>query len=502
MKYRGMKKVAAFFMAIALAAGNCPAWMAETTGIAVEVNAADYGEYVDSGEEGDYLYTVYTGGVVIDGYEGNATELVVPSRIGGRQVTEVDLSYTVDAGRITKVTVSEGIKVIGSSCFYEYSGLSSVNLPSTLTEIGYNAFYGCSSLSNIKIPDSVTSIGEVAFEGCSNLDTINIPAGMTELINYQFSESSLKSIVIPGTITRIGACAFHGCKELKSVTISEGVSEIGDSAFRWSGITSLTIPGSVKRIGKNAFESCSSLTSLTLKNGVGRLEDSAFWGCDGLTSITIPGSVGNIGADAFSYCKGLTNVVIQEGVTTIGDYAFSGCHNIKSITIPNSVTSIGTNAFGYDQISFLCSKDSYAYQYLLREGLIPSQQGSGGTTVTEPFPAGNTRTVSGGIYVSLGNGKAAFKAPSNKKKASVKVLDSLKVSGKTYKVTQIKANAFSGCSKLKKITVKATSLTSVGKKALKGIHKKAVVKVPKAKYQSYKKLFKGKGQAKTVKIKK
>ena len=38
--------------------------------------------------------------------------------------------------------------------------------------------------------------------------------------------------------------------------------------------------------------------------------------------------------------------------------------------------------------------------------------------------------------------------------------------------------------------------------AHKGINKKAVIKVPSKKYKAYKKVFKGKGQAKTVTIKK
>lgn len=74
------------------------------------------------------------------------------------------------------------------------------------------------------------------------------------------------------------------------------------------------------------------------------------------------------------------------------------------------------------------------------------------------------------------------------------------VAGKSYKVTQIKAKAFAGCKKLKKITIYAKSLKKVGKAAFKGIHKKAKIKVPKAKLKAYKKLFKGKGLAKSVKI--
>ncbi|MDD6069579.1 MAG: leucine-rich repeat protein [Clostridiales bacterium] len=69
-------------------------------------------------------------------------------------------------------------------------------------------------------------------------------------------------------------------------------------------------------------------------------------------------------------------------------------------------------------------------------------------------------------------------------------------------VKSIGKEAFSGCSSLKNITNKSKSLKSVGKNALKGIHKKAVIKVPSSKYSAYKKLLKGKGQKNSVKIKK
>lgn len=68
-------------------------------------------------------------------------------------------------------------------------------------------------------------------------------------------------------------------------------------------------------------------------------------------------------------------------------------------------------------------------------------------------------------------------------------------------VTNIGKNAFSGCSKLKTINIKTKKLKKVGANAFKGINKKATISVPKAKKKAYTKLLKGKGQAKTVKIK-
>ena len=68
-------------------------------------------------------------------------------------------------------------------------------------------------------------------------------------------------------------------------------------------------------------------------------------------------------------------------------------------------------------------------------------------------------------------------------------------------VTSIGKNAFKNFKNLKKITVKSTKLKKVGKGALTGINRKCVIKVPKKKLKSYKSLFKGKGQKKSVKIK-
>lgn len=143
-----------------------------------------------------------------------------------------------------------------------------------------------------------------------------------------------------------------------------------------------------------------------------------------------------------------------------------------------------------------------------------------------PVKKGSRITAGENEYkiTSIGSRTVSF-CKAEKDAVSVTVSDTIKIQGKTYKVTavaenafkgckklksvtvgknvtSIGKNAFSGCSGLKKITVKTVRLKSVGKNALKGIHKKAVIKVPKSTCIKYKKLFKGKGQKKTVKIKK
>ncbi len=101
-----------------------------------------------------------------------------------------------------------------------------------------------------------------------------------------------------------------------------------------------------------------------------------------------------------------------------------------------------------------------------------------------------------------GKGSVSIAGVKKKTLKSVKIAGTVSYKGVKYKITSIDAKAFAKCKKLKKITITGKYLTKVGKNALKGIHKKCVIRVPKSKLKKYKKIFKRKGQAKTVKIRK
>ncbi len=140
--------------------------------------------------------------------------------------------------------------------------------------------------------------------------------------------------------------------------------------------------------------------------------------------------------------------------------------------------------------------------------------------LNETFQSGNAyyKVKKDGI-----TGEVQFTGMVNTNKTSVTIPSTVSCHGFSYKVTTVKSDAFKnnkklksvtlgnnitslgsnvfyGCSNLKKITVKGTKLKKVGSGSLKGINKKAVIKVPKSKLTAYKKIFKGKGQAKSVKI--
>lgn len=144
--------------------------------------------------------------------------------------------------------------------------------------------------------------------------------------------------------------------------------------------------------------------------------------------------------------------------------------------------------------------------------------------------ANQAATVNGIIYkvTKIENAKNAQVTITSldKKKSSIVIPDYITINGVKCKVITIKKkalykgtklkkltigkniqtiedNAFNGCKNLKSITIKSTVLKKVGKNAIKGIHKKAVIKVPKKQYKKYKKLFgKKSGFKKPMKLKK
>ena len=103
--------------------------------------------------------------------------------------------------------------------------------------------------------------------------------------------------------------------------------------------------------------------------------------------------------------------------------------------------------------------------------------------------------------------------PTNSKKDTITVPSTIKVSGKTFKVSSIGSKAFRkntyvkkavlgkyitnigqesfyGCNQLKTIEINSTNLKNVGKNAVAKIYKKATIKAPSSKLKTYKNLFK------------
>ena len=173
---------------------------------------------------------------------------------------------------LTSITIPDSVTSIGYSAFEGCGSLESITIPFVGTHFGYifgagsysdNAGYVPASLKEVIITGG-TSIGSSAFYNCSGLTSITIPDSVTSIGNYAFSGcSGLTSVTIGNSVTSIGYEAFKDCSGLASVIIPDSVMSIGGFAFsRCSKLTSVTIGNSVTSIGVYAFYYCTGLTSI------------------------------------------------------------------------------------------------------------------------------------------------------------------------------------------------------------------------------------------------
>lgn len=77
--------------------------------------------------------------------------------------------------------------------------------------------WGCKN-SNIPSNGCVKKIEESAFEGCTGLTEINIPSTVTLVGKRAFANcTSLVEVIIPASVTHIGAGVFAGCENMKKI---------------------------------------------------------------------------------------------------------------------------------------------------------------------------------------------------------------------------------------------------------------------------------------------
>ena len=299
-----------------------------------------------TGTAGSYQVSIANSG----SYVG---ELVFPSSVNGDPVTTIaeNSSLTQEQkNQVTSVYIPDSVETIGVLAFSDFTNLQTVTFEQNetagvsvqggtgLKSIEDAAFSGCTGLTSIELPSSLTSIGFSAFNGCTGLTSIELP-------------SSLKSIV---------DTTFDGCTGLTSITVASG-----NTTYHSAGNCL------IETASKILIKGCK--TSVIPTDGsVICIDIGAFNGCTGLRSIVIPEGVISIGFSAFSGCTGLTSITIPDSVTVIADGAFSGCRGLTSVTFENKTGwSAGSTAITEAQLSDPTTaatllKDTYAYDFWSR----------------------------------------------------------------------------------------------------------------------------------------
>lgn len=269
--------------------------------------------------------------------------------------------------------VPGSVTVIQSNIFNGRTGLTELTIPASVTTISERAFENCTGLK--KVTFSALEVSEedddpaqeqdlvieaYAFSGCSSLSEIELPARLVSIGNYAFrSCTSLTTLELPRGLTSLGTGVFDSCKSFEEITVADGneyfSAEDGvlyeltggvATTLKWCPIynknTSITVPNTVTKIDGSAFANNETVEEITFTDGVSSsfaIDSGVFDSCKALKKITLPSGMTSIAKSAFYQCYSIEEMVIPDTVTTINQSAFQNCTSLETVTFAGNRTS-------------------------------------------------------------------------------------------------------------------------------------------------------------------
>ena len=436
--------------------------------------------------------------------------------------------------------------------FENCTGLKKVTFPKTAFPNGAwnSAFKGCKNLETVDL-GGATEIPYCGFMSCTSLKEITIPNTVKTIGEGAFVDTSLKNVVIPEGVQKIGGQAFEECTKLESLSFPSTATDIDFESVlchRSCNLKSISVaknnPVYDSRNNCNAVIRKSDnmlvlgcIGTMEIPEGVKGIMDHAFCGAYP-SSIVIPNSVTYFSSLPFDtiYCRS------DSYVYTFKDLPYNNYSSINFIlldsnTKPNNNQNNNNNNDNSNKNNNNKNNNTTTNS---NKNNNPNNNSQSNTV-----KKGTTIRVKDNKYKVTGKNTVTFTGLKNSKVKKVTVPNTVKYKGKTYKVTAVAGKALKGknvtrvkigdnvktigtsamenCKKLtsvtlgknvnkigkyafksdkklKTVTIKSKKLKSVGKNAFKGIHSNAKMKVPSNKKSAYKKLMKGAGLGKKVKI--
>ncbi len=182
------------------------------------------GSYIRSGERTTYPSGGYS---TKSGVYCSAKKLIISDSV----TTIGDYAFTGGYNITTEVVLGEHVTSIGKYAFLGCSGLTTINLPESLTYLGEGCFENC-GMNRVVLGEHVTTIEQYAFWNCQNLTTINLPESLTYL----------------------GEGCFENCTKLNMVDLSQIPDTISDAEYLLSGKATLADHIIKATGGKVSFE--------------------------------------------------------------------------------------------------------------------------------------------------------------------------------------------------------------------------------------------------------
>lgn len=304
----------------------------------------------------------------------------------------------------SKVNIPEGATKVGAYSFYGMNGVTSVDVPSTVTTIEPYAFAGVSdvyihatNVINLESTNSFTNYVYVVDNAVQDYKDAPVWSGMKdriyplgflnvevnliamgtspallpalnalEEVNGEYRIEALTNLKICGTMNgwdfmmirnKMPNLRYLDLSEAEILTNDGGVEYYQGYHTKLNTITPYT------------FYNLQNLKQVILPEGIEAIESYAF-AKSGITSMVINEGIKTIGYNAFSECSSLIDLTLGKGLETIESYAFQSCSSLKKLYLPTTLKRIGYNAFSscnsLTEIDFaegLTDIESSAFQY-------------------------------------------------------------------------------------------------------------------------------------------
>lgn len=303
-------------------------------------------------KQSDFLkYTENHNGITLTGYiRGKLNgDVVFPSEINGKAVTEISGKAFYYIPDLTSVTIPASITTIGMFNFSACTNLTAIhvdeNNPAFCSVDGILFSKDMATLvqapfmleGDYVIPDGVTELGRSAFQRC-NISTLSIPASVTKYDTYTFgSMPNLTSFIVAEDSPVFAA--IDGVLFNKEKTLLIKCPDVCGAEY--------TVPDGVEVLANGAFERNNDIIKVILPEGLKTIERDVFLHCKNLKLVELPESLEAIEPLSFSN-SGITNIHLPKNLEKLGSIAFRYCNDLEQITVAD------------DNPNF-CAKDKVVY---------------------------------------------------------------------------------------------------------------------------------------------
>lgn len=167
---------------------------------------------------------------------------------------------SVNANAVGKVEIPATfndlpVAAIKNGAFENCTGITEVEIPSSVVEIGANAFDGCTGITKVNYLGTVDEWAQIDFLADVYIDgAIETTPDYWRITAFSVSVGSQASIELAKNL-------YINGEKVTTVNLTTA-TKVSAKAFKGNAnITAVSIPSSVVEIGANAFSGCTALTS-------------------------------------------------------------------------------------------------------------------------------------------------------------------------------------------------------------------------------------------------